>query len=351
MDAKAFNKSAKVSDGLKTFIEEAVVRRELSDNFCFHNPDYDNLNGAYDWARESLKAHAKDKREHTYSFEQLAGAKTHDALWNAAQVQVLTEGKPHGFMRMYWAKKVLEWTESPEQALDFAQRLNDIYCLDGNDPNGYVGVGWSVMGIHDQGWKEREVFGKIRYMNYNGCKRKFDVSVYEDRYDAAKCLKESGKSAKKSDSESSSKSEKDSKEGKNGKGSAKGAGDGDGGQKDWSSEKGNKTSSDEDSTGSKKIPKSKGTGDEKSSKKSKKSGSGDQGSGGSSDDEEDSEDTDKKSTNAPGKSKSGEDGRKEAKDSSKTKRQRTGSSSSSESESAKKRTKSASGNKKAKKSS
>ncbi|XP_071480228.1 uncharacterized protein [Diadema antillarum] len=97
-------------------------------------------------------------------------------------VQMVTEGKMHGFLRMYWAKKILEWTSSPEEALDIAIYLNDRYSLDGRDPNGYVGCMWSICGIHDQGWKERPVFGKIRYMNYNGCKRKFDVDTFVRRY-------------------------------------------------------------------------------------------------------------------------------------------------------------------------
>ena len=107
---------------------------------------------------------------------------THDNLWNAAQRQLVREGKMHGFMRMYWAKKILEWTESPEKSLEVALYLNDHFSLDGNDANGVVGVMWSICGVHDQGWKERDVFGKIRYMNYNGCKRKFDVEKYIAKY-------------------------------------------------------------------------------------------------------------------------------------------------------------------------
>lgn len=170
---------AKSVDG---YIEEAVVRRELSDNFCFYNPNYDNIDGAADWAKKTLNEHRRDKREHLYSLEQLQFGKTHDKLWNAAQIQMLKEGKMHGFMRMYWAKKILEWTESPEQALEFAMFLNDKYELDGRDPNGYVGVMWSIAGTHDRGWTERPVFGKIRFMNYNGCARKFDVNRYERTY-------------------------------------------------------------------------------------------------------------------------------------------------------------------------
>jgi len=160
------------------FIEEAVVRRELSDNFCFYNSNYDKLEGASDWARKTLNDHRTDKRSYVYSRETLEKAETHDDLWNAAQLQLVKEGKMHGFMRMYWAKKILEWTASPEDALNDAIYFNDHYSLDGNDPNGFVGCMWSVCGIHDQGWAERPVFGKIRYMNYAGCKRKFDIKTY-----------------------------------------------------------------------------------------------------------------------------------------------------------------------------
>ncbi|XP_063162331.1 deoxyribodipyrimidine photo-lyase-like [Candoia aspera] len=169
-------------ESVEGFIEEAVVRRELADNFCFYNPSYDKIEGAYDWAKTTLKIHAKDKRPHLYTLEQLEEGKTHDPLWNAAQLQMVQEGKMHGFLRMYWAKKILEWTKSPEEALQFSIYLNDRYELDGRDPNGYVGCMWSICGIHDQGWAERAVFGKIRYMNYAGCKRKFDVGQFERKY-------------------------------------------------------------------------------------------------------------------------------------------------------------------------
>jgi len=168
------------------FIEEAIVRRELSDNFCFHNPHYDSLLGASDWAQKTLKDHKDDKREYLYTREELETGKTHDDLWNAAQTQLVEEGKLHGFLRMYWAKKILEWTASPEEALQETLRLNDRFALDGNDPNGFVGVMWSIAGIHDQGWGERKVFGKIRYMNYAGCKRKFDVNQFVLKYGAKK---------------------------------------------------------------------------------------------------------------------------------------------------------------------
>lgn len=165
-----------------SFIEELVVRRELTDNFCFYNKKYDRVEGAYEWAQKTLKDHAKDKRPYLYTREQLEKAKTHDKLWNGAQYQMVTEGKMHGFLRMYWAKKILEWTSSPEEALSIALYLNDRYELDGQDPNGFVGCMWSICGIHDQGWAERPIFGKIRYMNYKGCLRKFDVARFERKY-------------------------------------------------------------------------------------------------------------------------------------------------------------------------
>ncbi len=158
------------------------MRRELADNFCYYQKDYDNLNGCYDWARKTLNDHRNDKRPYVYLKEEFENAMTHDRLWNAAQIQMVKEGKMHGFMRMYWAKKILEWTESPEKALELAIYLNDKYSLDGRDPSGYVGCMWSIAGIHDQGWAERPIFGKIRYMNYDGCKRKFDINKYMAKY-------------------------------------------------------------------------------------------------------------------------------------------------------------------------
>ncbi|XP_041119981.1 CPD photolyase isoform X3 [Polyodon spathula] len=174
--------SSKYLQSVNSFIEEAVVRRELADNFCYYNKNYDCVEGASDWARKTLQDHAQDERSHLYSRAQLEAGKTHDPLWNAAQLQMTLEGKMHGFLRMYWAKKILEWTSSPEEALETALYLNDRYELDGRDPNGYVGCMWSICGIHDQGWGERPVFGKIRFMNYAGCKRKFDVGQFERKY-------------------------------------------------------------------------------------------------------------------------------------------------------------------------
>lgn len=160
------------------FLEELIVRRELSDNFCFYNAKYDSEEGFPEWAKKSLKEHARDKREYLYSMEGFRRAKTHDELWNAAQREMVSTGKMHGYMRMYWAKKILEWTKSPEEAMRIAIVLNDAYELDGRDPNGYAGIAWSIGGVHDRAWFERPVYGKIRYMNANGAKKKFDVEKY-----------------------------------------------------------------------------------------------------------------------------------------------------------------------------
>lgn len=176
------NDFEETDESVASFLEEIVVRRELSDNFCNYNPNYDNFDGFHAWAQKSLNEHRSDKREYVYSLEEFELAKTHDPLWNAAQVEMVEKGKMHGYMRMYWAKKILEWTDSPEQALECGIYLNDKYELDGRDPNGYTGLAWSIGGVHDRAWAKRPVFGKIRYMNYNGCKRKFDVQSYINRH-------------------------------------------------------------------------------------------------------------------------------------------------------------------------
>jgi len=160
------------------FLEELIVRRELSDNFCLYNKNYDNPEGFPDWAQKTLKVHARDKRAYTYTLKQCERAQTHDDLWNAAQTEMVATGKMHGYMRMYWAKKILEWSKTPAEAMKIAIYLNDTYELDGRDPNGYAGIAWSMGGVHDRAWGERPIFGKIRYMSYNGCRSKFDVAKY-----------------------------------------------------------------------------------------------------------------------------------------------------------------------------
>ncbi|NCS81208.1 MAG: deoxyribodipyrimidine photolyase [Ignavibacteria bacterium CG_4_8_14_3_um_filter_37_9] len=166
----------------EAFLEELIVRRELSDNFCYFNASYDSFEGFPQWAKVTLSEHKKDTREFVYSLQGFELAATHEPLWNAAQNELKNRGKLHGYMRMYWAKKILEWSESPEAALQIAIFLNDKYELDGRDPNGYAGCAWAIGGTHDRAWGERSVFGKIRYMNFNGCKRKFVVDEYISKF-------------------------------------------------------------------------------------------------------------------------------------------------------------------------
>ena len=172
----------------KAFLDELLVWKEIADNFCYYTPKYESFESFPNWAKESLNAHRRDRREYLYTLEEFEAGKTHDPLWNASQMELLYTGKMHGYMRMYWAKKILEWSESPEKALEIAICLNDRYELDGRDPNGYAGIAWSIGGVHDRAWREREVIGKIRYMSYEGCKRKFDVDAYIARYPVEKTL-------------------------------------------------------------------------------------------------------------------------------------------------------------------
>lgn len=170
------------SSSTGAFLEELIVRRELADNFCLYNSSYDRVAGFPEWAQRTIAAHRNDPREYLYRPEQLETAQTHDPLWNAAQLTMVSTGTMHGYLRMYWAKKILEWSPAPEEAMATAIMLNDRYQLDGRDPNGYAGIAWSIGGVHDRAWGERPVFGKIRYMNYKGCLRKFAVAEYISRH-------------------------------------------------------------------------------------------------------------------------------------------------------------------------
>ncbi len=161
----------------ESFLEELIVRRELGMNFVFYNDRYDEYECLPDWARKTLAEHAKDRREVIYGPEQWERAGTHDPYWNAAQREMMITGKMHNYMRMYWGKKILEWSRTPAEAFRTAITLNNRYELDGRDPNGFAGVAW-CFGKHDRAWSERKVFGKIRYMNDAGLKRKFDMDAY-----------------------------------------------------------------------------------------------------------------------------------------------------------------------------
>lgn len=164
------------------FLEELIVRRELSFNFCTYNPHYDEYQGLPDWAKRTLEEHAGDSREFVYTYQQFEEAVTHDPYWNAAQNEMVRTGRMHNYMRMYWGKKILEWTSSPQQAFEIMLQLNNKYQQDGRDPNSFVGVGW-VLGLHDRPWTRRPVFGTVRYMNAAGLKRKFKIEVYARRWE------------------------------------------------------------------------------------------------------------------------------------------------------------------------
>ncbi len=164
------------------YLEELIVRRELADNYCFYNEHYDRVEGSHVWAQKTIAEQAGDKREFLYIKDNWEAAATHDPLWNAMQRQLGETGKLHGWCRMYWAKKIYEWSPDAQTAIDTALYLNDRYELDGSDPNGVVGVMWSIAGVHDRAWNPRPVFGKIRYMNFAGAKRKFDVKAYIERW-------------------------------------------------------------------------------------------------------------------------------------------------------------------------
>jgi deoxyribodipyrimidine photo-lyase len=162
----------------QAFLEQVIVRRELSVNFVRFNPDYDSFDCLEPWAQRSLAEHSRDPRAVLYSEQQLESGVTHDPLWNAAQKQMVLTGWMHNYLRMYWAKKILEWSPSVPAAYLRAVRLNDRYELDGRDPNGYAGIAWAMVGKHDRAWSDRPVYGKIRYMSLASTGRKFDSKRY-----------------------------------------------------------------------------------------------------------------------------------------------------------------------------
>jgi deoxyribodipyrimidine photo-lyase len=162
----------------EAFLDQLITWRELAVNFVRFNPDYDTFECAEPWAHRTLAKHARDRRPLLYSEKQLEQAETHDPLWNAAQMQMVTTGWMHNYVRMYWGKKILEWSRSPSHAYEIAVRLNDKYELDGRDPNGYAGIAWSIVGKFDRPWFERPIFGQIRYMSGASTGGKFDCKKY-----------------------------------------------------------------------------------------------------------------------------------------------------------------------------
>jgi len=159
------------------FLEELIVRRELSFNFCRFTPHFDSLDSLPNWAQATLKKHAKDKRDPTFTARQMEHCETYDPLWNATQKELMLRGRMHGYYRMYWGKKIIEWSQTHEEALEFMIAMHDRYALDGRDPNTYVGILW-CFGLHDRPWVERPIFGQIRFMSYEGMKRKTGVDAY-----------------------------------------------------------------------------------------------------------------------------------------------------------------------------
>lgn len=163
--------------GKEAYLEELIVRRELSHNFVYYNNTYDQYDCLPPWAKNTLNFHSRDQREYSYSQEEFEQAQTHDPYWNAAQKEMVLTGKMHGYMRMYWGKKILEWSKNPRRGFNIALYLNNKYSLDGRDPNGFAGIAW-CFGKHDRAWAERNVFGKVRYMNAAGLERKFNPKDY-----------------------------------------------------------------------------------------------------------------------------------------------------------------------------
>lgn len=170
--------NADAPDGPKeAYLEELIVRRELSFNLTLRNPYYDSLAALPAWVQKTMREHADDERQFTYTLEQLENGETHDELWNAAQREMVATGEMHNYVRMLWGKNVLAWSPSYEIAFETLVHLNNKYCLDGRDPNSYAGILW-CFGKHDRPWMERDVFGTIRYMTSGSTGKKFDSKKY-----------------------------------------------------------------------------------------------------------------------------------------------------------------------------
>jgi deoxyribodipyrimidine photo-lyase len=172
------------TEAIESFLDELITWRELGFNLCWQRDDYDQYDSLPDWARRTLADHAGDRRAYVYSLEQFERSRTHDPLWNAAQRQLVREGRIHNYLRMLWGKKILEWSPTPREALTVMIELNNKYALDGRDPNSYSGIFW-VLGRYDRAWgPERPIFGKIRYMSSENTARKVSVKRYLERYSA-----------------------------------------------------------------------------------------------------------------------------------------------------------------------
>jgi deoxyribodipyrimidine photo-lyase len=182
---KATGKSSEwwgMSEAAEAFLDQLITWREVGYNMCSHTDDYDQYESLPGWALKTLKDHEKDRRSYTYMLEEFEQGKTHDPLWNAAQMELVREGRIHNYLRMLWGKKILEWSATPEQALKIMIELNNKYALDGRDPNSYSGIMW-ILGRYDRPWgPERPIFGKVRYMSSENTARKVQVAEYMSRY-------------------------------------------------------------------------------------------------------------------------------------------------------------------------
>jgi len=167
---------------LEAFLDQLITWREIGYNMCWQRDDYDRYESLPEWAQKTLQQHASDSRPSVYSLEEFETAATHDKLWNAAQVQLVREGRIHNYLRMLWGKKILHWSESPRAALEIMIELNNKYAIDGRNPNSYSGIFW-VLGRYDRAWgPERDIFGKVRYMTSENTARKVRVKQYIERY-------------------------------------------------------------------------------------------------------------------------------------------------------------------------
>jgi deoxyribodipyrimidine photo-lyase len=173
-----------MSEAAEAFLDELITWRELGYNMCWQQNDFDQYESLPNWALQTLSKHSKDKRPYLYTLKVFETAKTHDPLWNAAQSQLVQEGRIHNYLRMLWGKKILHWTKTPREALKVMIELNNKYALDGRDPNSYSGIFW-VLGRYDRAWgPERRVFGKVRYMSSKNTARKVRVKAYLNKYAA-----------------------------------------------------------------------------------------------------------------------------------------------------------------------
>jgi deoxyribodipyrimidine photo-lyase len=176
--AAAAKADPRLQSARDSYFNELIVWRELAINFVRYNSNYDTPDCAEEWAKTTIAEHARDERQHLYTLRQLEAAQTYDDLWNAGQLQMVRYGWMHNYVRMYWAKKILEWTPDIATAMKYCVYLNDKYLLDGRDPNGYAGIAWAILGKFDRAWGDRPIFGKIRYMSGASTGKKFNSKRY-----------------------------------------------------------------------------------------------------------------------------------------------------------------------------